>query len=104
MTPAQLNRSLQSVGMKCFVSYFEEFSDPFLSNGAVSEILVEREFYTEKAGRSRTSTARRIIKEGYARDSLLMVASAKKVEPWVTEKARNLLEAFGPLPSARVIG
>ena len=58
MTPAQLNRSLQSVGMKCFVSYFEEFSDPFLSNGAVSEILVEREFYTEKAGRSRTSTAR----------------------------------------------
>ena len=78
MTPAQLNRSLRSVGMKCFVSYFEELSDPFLSNGAVSEILVERAFYTEKAGRSRTSTARRIIKEGYARDSLLMVASAKK--------------------------
>ena len=45
MNDQQLERNLQSVGMACFVKYFDEFANPSLPNDVVAGILLERECY-----------------------------------------------------------
>ena len=77
MNDHQLQRNLQSVGMACFVKYFDELANPSLPNRTVIQILRERELYTEKSCQSRVSTARSIIQAGRAADALLLIAAAK---------------------------
>ena len=77
MTDQQLQRNLQTVGMACFVKYFDEFANPSLPHSTVVQILEGREPYTEKSCNSRVGHARMIIKAGRANDALLLIAASK---------------------------
>ena len=77
MNEQQLVRTLNSVGMRCFVTYFRQFCDPSLSNEDVAALLEEAEQYAATACRTRTSGARSIIRAGRGRDALTMIARSK---------------------------
>ena len=76
MNEQQLVRTLNSVGMKCFITWFRQFCDPSLSNEDVAAQMQEVERYSAKACRSRTSGARRIIRAGRGRDALTIIADS----------------------------
>ena len=44
MDDEQLNRSLQSIGMACFVKYFRRFNDTGLSNAQLVDLLIRDGF------------------------------------------------------------
>ncbi|TRL36106.1 hypothetical protein FM996_06190 [Methylosinus sporium] len=94
MNDNQLARRLRSVGMACFVQYFELFSDKSISNAAAAAIIVAKESYAETATNTRVSLARRIIREGRARDALRMIAGATNVDPEAASRARSLVSTI----------
>lgn len=71
MNDKQLDRSLQSIGMACFVSYFPQFSDESISNEELIRMLMREKNYKESGCRTRVSQSRRIIARGKAQDALL---------------------------------
>lgn len=85
----QFDRTLRSIGKECFVTYFCEFANSSLSNEDVAEMLMRDTDYTEGSCRSRTSHARRIIREGRARDALMDI-SVSRVPSEVAAKAERL--------------
>jgi hypothetical protein len=95
MPPLDLDRLLASVGKEVFVRYFEKFQDFRIPNDEIAALLPLD--YTLNSRRSRTSTARRIMREGLFRDALESIASSDRLDPGVVAKARLLLEH---LPSA----
>ena len=95
MPPLDLDRLLASVGKEVFVRYFEKFQDFRVPNDEIAALLPQD--YTLKSRRSRTSTARRIMREGLSRDALESIASSDRLDPGTAAKARLLLEH---LPSA----
>ena len=88
----QQQRNLQSVGMACFVNYFDEFTNPSRPNWAVAEILRQRESYTPSSCSGRVSTARSIIKAGRAHDALLLIAAASKMDYRTAQQAKTLAD------------
>lgn len=76
MNDKQLKRNINSVGMGCFVKYFDEFSNSNLSKQVMVQKLQDRENYTESSCATRISKARRIINTGHAYDALLLIAKA----------------------------
>lgn len=92
MTDHQLRRNLQSVGMACFVKYFDELANPSLPNRTVIQILREREPYTEKSCQSRVGHARSIIQAGRALDALLLIAAASKMDYRTAQQAKALAD------------
>lgn len=90
MDDQQLDRTLRSIGKKCFVTYFCKFDDTSLSIEDVAEILMRETDYTEKSCRSRTSHARRIIREGRAKDALMDISASSGVPPEIAAKAKRL--------------
>ena len=89
MYETDLERLLYRVGMRVFVQYFKEFSDPTLSGAEVVDLLPSE--FTLKSRRSRTAKARRIIREGWQAEALSMIAKSEKVEPDLAEQAAQLL-------------
>ena len=77
MNEQQLVRSLNAVGMRCFITWFRQFCDPSLSNEDVAAQIEETEQYSRKACRSRTSHARSIINAGRGRDALTIIANSR---------------------------
>lgn len=73
MNDQQLQRSLNSIGKRCFVKYFEEFR----SSNDVAALLEREEGYTFKACRSRTSHAKSIIKARREQDALDIIIRSK---------------------------
>ena len=90
MTDEQLRRSLQSIGMACFVKYFPQFSDETMSNEDLIELLMREENYMESGCTTRVTQARRIIARERAVDALLIVASSIRVSDEVSTEARRL--------------
>lgn len=90
MNDQQLDRTLRSIGKECFVTYFREFANSRLSNEDVAEILMRETDYTEGSCRSRTSHARRIIREGRAKDALMDISASYGVPPEIAAKAKRL--------------
>ena len=90
MNDQQLERTLQSVGMACFVKYFHEFANRSLPNDAVAGLLLERETYTEDSCRTRVSKARSIIDAGCAQHALVMIAEAERVDAGARRQAEAL--------------
>ncbi len=80
---------LKSLGMGCFVNYFEKFRDLSISNQEVAEILQEEMGYKVPASHSRTSTARSIIKAGRAIDALDLIAGSNAA-PTVRDRAARI--------------
>ena len=92
MNDQQLKRNLQSIGMACFVKYFDEFANQSRPNSAVAEILRQRESYTPASCSGRVSTARSIIKSGRASDALLLIAAASKMDYRTAQQAKTLAD------------
>lgn len=94
MLPLDLDRLLASVGKEVFVRYFDQFRDFGVPNDEIAALLPQE--YTSNSRRSRTSTARRIIREGLSRDALETIVSSDRLDPEVLSKARLLLEHLSP--------
>lgn len=84
-----LERLLISVGKRVFVEYFSLFANSRLSNQQVADRLPNE--YTDKSRLSRTSHARRIIREGLAPEALRIIAESERVDPAAVRAARQLL-------------
>ena len=85
-----LKRSLQSIGKECFVTYFPLFSSESLSNADIAGIIYEERAYKYNSCRSRTSTARRIIRAGRAMDALQLVSRSEGVPFTIREEAGRI--------------
>lgn len=94
MNEQQLVRTLNSVGKRCFVTWFRQFCDPSLSNEDVAALLEEAEQYTAKTCRNRTSGARSIIRAGRGRDALTIIARSK-ADARTRHEAATLLTSRG---------
>lgn len=92
MNDEQLARNLKSVGMVCFVEYFEYF-DGNMTREDVIEKLKATTTYTDKSCASRTSHARSIIKANAAKKALQMVISSEspKISEVTRRRAKELL-------------
>ena len=89
MNDEQLDRALQSVGMGCFVKYFDEFSKESQSVD-VAELLFRNENWTERSCRSRVSHARRIVRAGRSMDTLKRIGAATRVSESVRDEALQI--------------
>ena len=94
MNEQQLQRTLNSVGMRCFIAWFRQFCDPSLSNEDVAAQMQEVERYSAKACRARVSGARRIIKAGRGRDALEKITRSN-ADAWTRQEASRLLTSRG---------
>ncbi len=94
MDDKQLERSLQSIGKKCFVDYFETFNDQTLSKVEVIEILMKNEGYKESGCRTRETKARKIIKAKMTVKALINISKSSKLEDSTIKKANILLKAM----------
>ena len=86
MNDEQLARNLKSVGLACFVEYFECFASESMSREDVIEKLKSETNYTEKSCVSRTGHARSIIQAGLAKAALEKIISSDS--PLVSESTR----------------
>ena len=94
MNEQQLRRTLNSVGMRCFIIWFRQFCDPSLSNEDIAVQIEETEQYSPKTCRTRTSGARSIIRAGRGRDALTIVANSR-ADAWTRQEASRLLTSRG---------
>ena len=83
-------RRLRSIGEECFATFFEQFRDPSLSNEQVASLLSDERGHKAPASRTRTSVARRIIKQGRAKDALTNISLAMGVEDDIRKRASTL--------------
>jgi hypothetical protein len=77
MNDDQLLRNLRSVGMTCFVEFYEMFTSESMSRDDVIEKLKSAKNYTEKASGTRVSNARSIILSGLANQALQMIVNSE---------------------------
>ena len=94
MNEQQLVRTLNSVGMRCFVTYFRQFCEPSLSNEDVAAQIEEAERYTARTCRARVRGARRIINAGRGRDALTIIANSR-ADARTRQEASRLLTSRG---------
>ncbi len=94
MNEQQLVWTLNSVGKRCFVTYFRQFCDPLLSNEDIAALIKETEGYTDNTCRNRTSGARSIIRAGRGRDALTIIARSK-ADARTRQEAAMLLASRG---------
>lgn len=87
--PTDLIRLINSIGKSTFVRYYEEFADRSLSNQDVVALLPQE--YTLKSRNSRTTKARRIIREGLQQEALEIIAHAQGVDAKTANGAQELL-------------
>lgn len=90
MNDQQLERTLNSIGMECFVAYFREFANSGLSNEEVVEILMRDRGYKKKSCLTRIRGARRIIREGRAKEVLIKASESSRVPSEIAAKAKRL--------------
>lgn len=86
----KLKRDLQSVGMTCFVSFFEELSNEQLSTTDLIELISDRNV-SESSARTKTTSGRRIIRNGATIDALKIISESKVVDSSISSKAKALL-------------
>jgi hypothetical protein len=90
MNSFDVKRNLQSIGMTCFVTHFKALSDENLSTSDLIEII-SSENVSEASARTKASTGRRIIREGYGQEALKIIANSKTVPPNVSKAANSLI-------------
>jgi hypothetical protein len=79
---------LNRIGKAVFIEYYEQFKDSSLSNTDIVEMMPKE--YTLKSRQSRTSKARRIIREGREEEALEIITAAN-IEDGLREKAKVYL-------------
>ncbi len=74
MDDQQLIRTLRSVGMEVFETFYDQFADESLTNQQIAALVKERRNYTDGSCRSRVGHARTIIRKGRGTDALRLCA------------------------------
>ena len=97
MKDTDLDRLIRSIGKSTFVRFYEQFRDPSLSNLEIVEMLPAE--YTLKSRWSRTTKARRILREGLEDDALQMIAASDRVDAGTAQQVRILLKKVSVNPS-----
>lgn len=88
----ELDRLLNRVGKRIFAEYYALFADPRIADAEIVERLPHE--YTLKSRRSRTSKARRIVREGRAGEALRRIAESERTDAEATSLAVRLLRSF----------
>jgi len=91
MNEEQLIRSIKTIGMGCFIKYFEAFSDLSIKDEDLIEALMKIERYEESGAIARVSQSRRINRENMVKEALEIISKSSRAEPWVVAKAKSLL-------------
>ena len=92
MNQEQLVRSLRSVGMECFVKYFDRFSNLDVEVADIVEVLVEDEGYREPACRTRISNARKIFQAEKSVDAFQLILNSSRASDFAKDRAEELLK------------
>lgn len=92
MNDEQLARALQSIGMGCFIKYFEAFNNNDISNDDLIDALMKIEGYEETGVITRVTQSRRIINEDRSIDALILVTTSNRAKDYVISKAQFLIE------------
>ena len=90
MKETDLDRLVRSIGMSTFIRFYEQFRDSAISDQEMVELLPAE--YTLNSRRTRTTKARRILREGLEHDALHMIANADKVDAETAQQVRILLK------------
>ena len=90
MKETDLDRLIRSIGMMIFVRFYEDFRNPNISDSEMVERLPAE--YTLNSRRTRTTKARRILREGLENDALWMIADANGVDAGTAQRVRVLLK------------
>jgi predicted HNH restriction endonuclease len=85
-----IEKLLNGIGIKIFVTYFQYFNDNNLDTSDIIEILPNS--YTEKSRRSRISKARTIISNNRLQEALNYILNSTRVDEQIKEKAQNILD------------
>jgi hypothetical protein len=92
MDDEKFNRAMRTIGLTCFVKHYELFADMRMPSGsAAAELSSREETFTTHSCRGRVSTARRVFREGRAKEALRMFLSSKISDYDLEQKARRLL-------------
>lgn len=94
MNDEQLLRSIQTIGMGCFVKYFEALCDNSIADDDLIDALMKIEKYEESGAKVRVSQSRRINRENMNKEALEIISASSRTEPWVVSKANFLLKKF----------
>ena len=74
MDDRQLIRTLRSVGMEVFETFYDQSADESLTNQQIVALLRGERSYTEQSYRTRVSHARMVIRAGRGPDVLRLCA------------------------------
>lgn len=85
-----LKRTLQSVGMKCFIQNFDVFSSPKFSHADMVEILENENDFTLKSCKSRANHAIRIFRENSELEALEMIIGSPRVDSITKVEAEKI--------------
>jgi len=90
MSSFDVKRTLQTVGMTCFVTYFKELANDRLQLADLVEIISNKNV-SESSARTKACAGRRIFREGAANEALKLISKSKIVEPSISSAANNLI-------------
>lgn len=96
MKETDLDRLVRSIGKSTFVRFYEQFRDPNISDQEMVELLPAE--YTMNSRRTRTTKARRILREGLEDEALWMIANSDRVDTETAQKVRLLLKKANSAP------
>ena len=95
MNDQKLNRLLQSIGKRCFVTFFGELADPELLNETVARYMSEDLSCEYGAALTwRVNPARRIIAAGRAREALIICSESRGLPRRIRDKAAELADGL----------
>ncbi len=87
----KINRAIQSIGLECFVSYYELFRDTSISNLEIVDEIVRQRGYRRTAANTRVTNARWLIMNKFDEGVLNMVTKSNRVPSQVIDQAKLLL-------------
>lgn len=91
MNKEELERAIQTIGMGCFVKYFEAFSNLNIPDKDLINSLMVIEGYEESGSRVRVSRAHSIFREKSDKEALILISKSTRAKSWVISKAQFLL-------------
>jgi demethylmenaquinone methyltransferase/2-methoxy-6-polyprenyl-1,4-benzoquinol methylase len=85
-------RALKTVSMRCFIKYYDDFTNKDITTKKLITKMQKSETYTKDSCQSRISNARFILKNGYTQEALEYIIDANRVDDSTRRKARKILK------------
>jgi hypothetical protein len=95
MDDMQLERSLRSIGMECFVSYFQSVSESLEDTSKLIKQMNYQRNYSEKSCETRVFNIRKIIKSGNSLDAFNKVLMAGQISKETKNEAKRIIKSLG---------